>query len=77
MITYIYDWRSLLWQMSNNTKKGMICVLYEVTYKRRSDRSEKWTEFKEVCPLSELYDLLKWIERYGDVHKLISVVPFK
>ena len=52
-------------------------MLYVVTYKRRSDRSEKWTEFKEVRPLSELYDLMKWIEEHGDVHKLISVVPFK
>ena len=55
----------------------MTCVLYEATYKRRSDRSEKWTEFKEVRRLSELYDLLKYLEKYGDVYKLISVVPFK
>ena len=55
----------------------MTCVLYVATYKKRSDRSEKWTEFKEVRRLSELYDLLKWIEKYDDVLKLVSVVPFK
>lgn len=52
-------------------------MLYRITYKRRSDRDhKKWTEFREVLALKELYDCLKWLDQNSESHKLISVVPF-
>lgn len=52
-------------------------MLYRITYKRRSDRDRnKWTEFREVLQLKELYSCMKWLEECSDTHSLISVEPF-
>lgn len=52
-------------------------MLYRVIYKRRSDRErDKWTEFRECLRVNEITDLLKWLEKNRDSHKLVSVEPF-
>ena len=52
-------------------------MLYTIRYKHRSARApEKWTEFRQVLPLKELYDQLRWLEKNSDDHTLISVEPF-
>lgn len=49
---------------------------YKVHYERHSDRDcSKWTDFSEVLDLKDLYNLLKWMEKNRENHKLISIVP--
>ena len=50
---------------------------YRVKYKRRSDRKpQKWTEFEEILPRQDMFDLVKWLEE-NENHRLISVTPEK